>query len=540
MMRMLRPTLLALLAVTVLAPAAPAAESTLSTSRYGAVDFGDRIAYRIAGASCERSRARVVVTVAGKTVLGPASTPRLDAVDGSGCRGAANVPSFKAVTDAGWRQGAPIAIELQAVEAARKKSRARRKKTRRRTVRSSVTESVPLRFFRIEADLGKVAAGAPVLGPAQDQDTGEGDKSLTMSHGDSVSLGRVNLDRVEGMSLRICIAGVDGPTNGVPQASAVGRVGGGERIEPPTVVSIRQGAPDGPALIGPVDVSSNPTTVTRLATQGFGGCYRLLHLPITSRATAPAPELFVTVDNAVPGVLQLNSVDITGTAAKLPAPPEKDPASMKPIFDGTTWDGWAQSGCQLHDGGSVSNLRTGSATEVGHCRMDYGRPLKNVVYRFDVRRRDFLDNGGIMIGEPFPAEFQLRSAGEWGPGGLPGQYAARAQKLNTWPDWSQVEFVQLGARYVVTINGRTVTDVVRSKGAPGPWQFGLESQPEWSFRAGASNGFGRELSPDGVQPSEWGDFWFRNIRVLECASESDPACTALANARLGQAPSPGT
>ena len=67
---------------------------------------------------------------------------------------------------AGWRQGDPIEVELRDGD-----------------------QTVPLRYFRIEADQGEVAAGAPTVGAANDQDTGENDRALTMSMGDSVSLG---------------------------------------------------------------------------------------------------------------------------------------------------------------------------------------------------------------------------------------------------------------------------------------------------------------------------------------------------------------
>jgi hypothetical protein len=165
--------------------------------------------------------------------------------------------------------------------------------------------------------------------------------------------------------------------------------------------------------------------------------------------------------------------------------------------------------------------------------MTYGQELQDVVLRFDVRRRNFFDNGAMMLGGN---EIQLRSVGEYGPGGYFGEYAARAQRLNTWPDWSHVEIIQLGARHVVTINGRTVTDHARSAGAPEPYQFTLETQPQWSFRVGAAGGFGHEGSPDIEQPSEWGDFWFRDVRLLDCDGPSDPTCTALADRNLGQAP----
>ena len=507
--------LICLLAVLALAPATPASAGTLTSTRFGAVDFGDRIAYRVSGADCKSARPQVVVTLAGGTVGGPGSRPRVDGVDPSGCTGAASVPSFSEVRAAGWRQGESIEIALRAGN-----------------------QAVPLRYFRIEADQGRIAAGAPTVGPSGDQDTGDWDDALTMSGGDSVSLGRVDVTRLDAVSLRLCITGADGPVNYLPpEADAPGRVGGYERIEPPVIASVRQGSPTGPALVGPIDVSSNPTTVTRLATAGFHGCYRLLHLPITARITAEAPELFVTVDAAAPGVLQLNSVDVDGTGAKIPAPPESDPQAMTPIFDGTSWNGWTHSGCQLNDDGSVNQLRSGAETDVAPCSMRYDRPLGDAVFRFDIRRRSFFDNGTVLFGEDiFNDALQLRSAGEWGAGGYLGGYAARALKLNSWPDWSHVQAAKLGNRYVVTINGRTVTDYVRPEGAPATYTFALATEPEWSYRTGTENGFGHEISPDVERPSEWGDFWFRNVRVLECSGPYDAQCLALADANEGQVP----
>jgi hypothetical protein len=506
------------LAVSALAPSAPASASagTLTSTRFGAVDFGDRIAYRVAGPGCEGAHPRVVVTVPGGNVAGPASNARTDGVDPSGCTGAARVPSFSEVRAAGWRQGDKIDIALR-----------------------EGGESVPLRYFRIEADQGQIAAGAPTVGPAGDQDTGDWDKALTMGPGDSVSLGRVDVERLDALSLRLCVpTGVDGPVNHLPpEADAPGRVGGYERIETPVIASVRQGSPTGPALVGPIDISSNPTNVTRLATAGFHGCYRLLHLPITGRIAAESPELFVTVDAAPPGVLQLNSVDVDGTGAKLPARGEEDPAGMQPIFDGTSWKGWTQTGCQLNDDGSVSHLRSGAETDVAPCSMSYDRPLGNAVFRFELRRRNFFDNGTVLFGtDIFNDALQLRSAGEWGAGGYLGGYAARALKLNSWPDWSEMQVAKLGSRYVVTVNGRTVTDYVRPEGAPDTYNFSLATEPEWSYRTGVANGFGHEGTPDVERPSEWGDFWFRNVRVLECAGAADPKCLALADANAGQVP----
>ena len=49
---------------------------------------------------------------------------------------------------------------------------------------------------------------------------------------------------------------------------------------------------------------------------------------------------------------------------------------------------------------------------------------------------------------------------------------------------------KLGARYVVSVNGRTVTDHVASTGAPAAYTPRFETQPQWAYRLGAAVGFG--------------------------------------------------
>jgi hypothetical protein len=75
-------------------------------------------------------------------------------------------------------------------------------------------------------------------------------------------------------------------------------------------------------------------------------------------------------------------------------------------------------------------------------------------------------------------------------------------------------------------------------GPPEPYEIGFHTQPQWSYRTGVEQGFGNEGNPDVVTPSDWGAFWFRNIRVLECSSPGDLTCRRLADARRGQVPVP--
>ena len=501
---MLRTAFLSALLVLAAWPAAvPAA--TLEGTRHGPVDFGDRVAYRVDGQGCAKVRVRARVTFGeGTVVKGPRSRPARDAVNG-GCSGAARIPGFVKLRDAGYDAGEPVAIRL-----------------------GSKAGRLPLRYARIEVDQAKPVAGSPDVVAAGDQDTRGEDNALAMDAGDVVALGRADVRKVDSVAFRFCVAGVPNPV--LPGAEVVVP----ERVEPSVVVSIRQDGPNGAPLVRPVDLSHTLQNFSRFATLGFGGCYRLLPVPVTGRAMEDAPELFLRVEDAPPGAFTINSLDLAGTGAKLPSRFPRDPAGMRTIFDGTSFDGFTQSNCALRDG-AVTNARTNDDSQFTDCSMTYEKPVSNVVVRLELRRENFYDNGGVYLGEQ---EIQLRSAGEYLPGGYFGQFAARWQKLTSFPEWSTMEIVQLGARHVVTINGRTVTDVMREGGAPEPYDLTFVTQPQWSYRSGVDTGFGNEGEPDVVTPSEWGAFWFRNIRLLECTSEDDPACRRLADARRGQVPVP--
>ena len=486
----------------VLPAAAPAA--TLEGPKHGAVDFGDRVAYRVTGADCIRARVRARVEVgSGRVVAGPDSRPLADGVAGD-CSGVATIPPFTALRDAGWQPGDATAVEL-----------------------TSNVGQVPLRYARIEVDQAKPVAGSPEVVAAGDQDTRGNDNAMTMDTGDTVALGRLNVRKLDSIAFRFCVTGVPNPV--LPGAEVVVP----ERVEPSVVVSLRQDSPDGAPLLK-VDLSHTLQNFSRFATLGFGGCYRLLPVPITGRAMEDAPELFLRVEDAPQGAFTINSLDAAGSGAKQPSRFPADPPGMRTIFDGSSFNGMRQTGCALRDG-AVTNARADDDTEFADCQMTYEKPLRNVVVRFEMRRENFYDNGGIYLGAQ---EIQLRSAGEYLPGGFFGQFAARWQKHASFPDWSTMEIVQLGARHVVTVNGRTVTDVMSKDGPPEPYEVGFYTQPQWSYRTGVDQGFGNEGDPDVVTPSDWGAFWFRNIRILECSSEDDLTCRRLADARRGQVPVP--
>jgi len=355
--------------------------------------------------------------------------------------------------------------------------------------------------------------------PADDPDTGAWDSAMSLAQGDAIGLGRVDLRHVEALSLRICLP------LGVGQSTPLDPVEE-ERHELPTYLSVHQESPSGPALIPTIDVAADPFTDGRLNTHGFGhGCWHLVTLPVGGSLAENAPPLFITFDAGV-GTVLINSVDIDGTGAKLPDPPSADPAGMQTVFDATSFDNWTQTNCVIRDGAvtSVDTSQAGSG-----CSMSLNTPLHNVILRYDLRRQSFFDNNAMQVGH----EIQGRTAGEYGPGGYFGEDAARWEKYNMWPDWSQIEIVQLGARYVVSLNGRTVTDHIASTGDPAPYRFQIQNQPEWAWQYRVSGGFGDENPV--VEPlTDWGRFWYRNIRVYQCTSQTDPVCLAAADARPGQ------
>lgn len=476
-------------------PAAQAAE--LRGPAHGVVDFGDRVAYTVAGKRCAKLRVRARMG----PVLGRAGKPRRAE---AGCAGSVALPSWQAVRAAGWREGDPLPVALVAANGNR----------------------VALRFARVDSE--EAAAGAPEVVPAGDDESGPRDLAVRLSAGDAIALGRVRLRGIDSVGLRICLPGAD--TRALPDVATFTP----NRLEAPTFVSIRQDAPDGAAVLATTDVAADPQELSRLTLLGFPGCWRLASLPLTGRVQEDAPELFLRMESGPEGGLTVNSVDFQGTGAKLPPAVPADPPGMRTIFDGTSFDGWSQQHCRLRDGAAV-NARDGDDGNIDGCSLTWGKELRDVVVRLRLRREHFTDNGGVYLGDQ---EIQLRSAGEYLPGGYFGGMAARWQKLTTFPEWSTLEIVQLGARHVVSVNGRTVVDHVRAEGAPEPYRLNVVAQPIWSYRVGAELTFGNEGFPDVLDPAELGAFWFDDIRLLECAGPGDPVCRALADARRGQVPPP--
>ena len=498
---MIRGALIAVIALGLMA--APAGAVVLKGTPYGAVDLGDRVPYKVGGKGCEGVEVVARVTVGKAAIDGPVSRalPR----PAGGCTGLAQVPEFYALRAAGWLQGDPIEIALV-----------------------SNAGTLPLRFARMEVDLGTVALGTPEIVPAEDQDTGDRDKAVAMDPGAAMSIGRVNLRQADALAVRLCLPGEDVQTGSAPFATT-------QRSERPHFISIRQDDPDGPPLIGPIDVAADPQELSRLSTLGFNGCYRLVVLPFSRRLQEGAPELFIRSEQGDPDALRVNSIDVAGTGAKRPPSPAVYPRSrVETIFNGKSFDGWKTENCVLR-GGAAVNARTNDDADISGCSMTWQRPLRDVVIRIRLRREDIYDNAGVYLGGQ---EIQMRSMGEYLPGGYFGHFAARWQKLNVFPHWSEIEVIQLGARHVVSVNGRTVTDVMRPNGAPEEYLLNIIAQPQWSYRFGVEGGFGSEGFPDTARPNELGAFWFREVRLIRCAGPEDPLCRALADARRGQVPVP--
>jgi hypothetical protein len=496
-------------AVTPVAFASSDRSRLVSPGSWGPVDFGDQVEYALQGDHCTDDRVHIVVTGSDRpAVRGPQSRPVRDLLHPGTCVGYVEVPSERAVRRAGWDSGDPIDISVV-----------------------SHDDQVPLRYQRIELEQAKVSAGAPtVVKPAvRDPRGGKRDRAMEMSSGDVVSIGRVDLSHIYSVSLRVCTV--------LPKPHVS-----------PTFVELRATAADGPSIVGPVDVNDDMVNAYK-SNYGWPNCWQLQPWPITGKVPGRAPELFLAVTTAAGGPVDISYLDVNGTGAKVAEPPVEEPGGMKQIFNGRSFKGWDHDNCAL-DEGSVrpehnrdpqNYAAIASAGFVGEsgCTMTYTRrKFHNVVIRLDYRMQDFGDNGAVDIGAQ---EVQLREAGEWLTGGLQGStvptaltefatsdngggYPAQRVKSNSYPDWSRMEIVQVGSRYVVRVNGRTVTDCKDCTPDPGKFALKLASQPAFSYQYGINGRFDSTFYPDVEDPADWGNLSFRNIRVYDCKSASDPVC----------------
>ena len=483
----------------------------VSPGSWGPVDFGDQVEYRLQGDHCTNDGVRVEVTGADRApVRGRVSAPVPDLLHVGTCVGIVAVPAERAVRRSGWDSGDPIDITLV-----------------------SRHDRVPLRYGRIELEYGRTAAGAPqVVTPAvRDTRGGKRDRAVQMSTGDVLALGRVDLSHIHSISLRVCTV--------LPKPHVS-----------PTLVELRATAPDGPSVVGPVDVNDDMVNAYK-SNYGWPDCWQLQPWPVTGKVPGRAPELFLAVTAGGGGPVQISYLDVNGTGAKTPDPPATDPRGTKTIFNGRSFKGWDHSNCALDEGAArpehnrdpqnYAAIATAGFVGESGCTMTYkGRQLHNVSIRLEYRMQDFGDNGAVMIGSH---EIQLREAGEWLTGGIQGSslptaltefatsddgggYPAQRVKSNTYPDWSRMEVVQIGTRYIVRINGRTVTDCSKCLPDPGKFVLQLATQPSFSYQYGINGRFDSTLYPDVEDPADWGNLSFRNVRVYDCRSAHDPVCTA--------------
>jgi hypothetical protein len=447
----------------------------------------------LAGGECTSDAVRAAVTAGPQAVrlLGAVSTPRPDplATTPGVCAGTVQVPTEQQVRAAGWAWGDAISISV-----------------------ISLHSTIPLRYSKVEVDRGTPVKGSPVVVTAKDPRGGPRDKALKMTTGDVVDIGAVDLTKIYSLSFRVCLR--------APKPHV------------PTEITVRAGAPNGPAILGPVDVADDLFNDWK-SIDGWPDCWQLQPWPITGEVPGRAPHLYLAV-NAAPEPLLVNSIDFNGTGAKVVDSPAPDPAGTARIFDGSSFANWDASGCALAD----HAVRT--ANHISGCSMTYSKgKLHNIKLRLEYRLQDFAANGGIYLG----TEIQMREPGEWLTGGyLVDQFTpalagwavdvpatgfpAMRIKTNSYPDWSQMEIVQLGARYRVTINGHRVTDFVAPTGDPSPYDLQLVTQPEFSFHYGISGRFDAPYPPTAVTPSSWGNVWYKNVRLYTCKSLTDPACTS--------------
>jgi hypothetical protein len=520
-----RVTLLAASVVMGLGLLAPVARAGglrfLAPLSNGTVDFGDRVLYRLEGAGCNVAKVEIrVASPDHADAVGRPSHAARDPLAQGSCLGIAEVPSEAAVRATGWDDGDRITIEVSAGDA-----------------------KTPLRYQRVEVDHGTPAPGygnPTLVRPHKlaeagrlDPRTSDRDAVMSMSTGDVMSLGSVDLTHIHSISLRVCV------TQPKPHVT-------------PSFVELRAGGPDAPSIIGRVDVADDVNNSNK-SNFGWPNCWQLQPWPIINKVPGRAPELYLAmVATAMP--VEVNFIDFNGTGAKVPDTPPTDPQGTQQIFDGD-FDGWTHTDrCTVDDDGSVRGVHStepqnyaplatfGFVGEEG-CEMTYAtRQFENAVFRFEYRLQDFGDNGAVYVAGH---EIQMRQAGEWMTGGLQGNslpdaltnfaiqspvsgYPAQRIKSNSYPDWSQMEIVFINGRYIVRINGRTVTDcsiATQCPSEPGPYNFRFQSQPGFSYHYGV--GWRMDTGPTNPvtdDPSNWGNISFRNFRSLDCTDSAEPLC----------------
>lgn len=485
----MKRTIVAVLVGALVVPLAASAGAATASARLtqplaGVVDFSDTLRFAVEGAGCSGVEVGVRLTSGRHVVTGPKTTAAPDRRTGGRCAGSVVVPDEPSLRRLGWRPGQPVDAALV-----------------------STRGSLPLRFQRFELERGTVAAGRPQQVPAADPDTQATDRGLRISTGDAIDLGRVDVSTLDGVGIRVCdIGGASTVPSFVPTGD-------------PTIVTVRVGSPSGDVLVGPSDLVGPGSSSRADAVQG---CYRLASLSFTKPGPAGAPRLFLVAEDVPADSIIVSAIDFNGTGARLPRVRPAAPAGTRVLFDGSGFGAVQADDCILAEGAATTDpaaqpnargITGGQPLEFWGCDMISKETYHNAIFRLKVRRKNFGDNGGIYLGN---SEIQLRTQGEFLPGGYLGQYGARWQKFNAWPAYTEMQVVQLGDRVLVRVNGRTVTDVVLSTGDPAPYLFKLRTQIYWSDNS--SN----PTSPVGDKS----DIWFDDVSAYSCTSPTDPVCLA--------------
>ena len=458
------------LAALAVPPASAGQITFVGPNQHGVVDFGDRVPFDLRGA-CATTLVRVVVTVPGGTVAGPAAR---------GCTGSVAVPSRPRMQGQGYVEGEPASVRVQAAG-----------------------RSLPLRLQRAEPDQASVIAGTPQAVAVQDDPFG-GVKALAMHLGDVVDLGPADLDRIESVTVRNLL-----------------REGAGSW-------ELRVGAPDGRAIAG-----GDFGALGSLASAGGNGWFHSVAqlawrvaAPVTgdrnllgnlTPAVGGAPHVYLSVPRLSSEQVLVNWVDFNGSGASdLFTFGVEDPSAFEVLFDGSSFDGWQHTGpgrFELRDGAMRAEH---DPHDVGWAWLWYSRAqYSDFALRLRFKMETWLDNGGVLLRHGDPRddpnkvtaeadEMQIQEGFENHTGGIAHQADPERLATNLVGEWNQLEIVVVDDQWIVRINGREVTRY-RSPHA-------------------LRNGF-ISVENEQLVPGTGGHLWYDDIRVHRCSGPRDALCS---------------
>jgi hypothetical protein len=445
---------LALLSAAVVAlPAGAAAVGITGPSAYGVVRFGQQLQVELTGA-CATTVSKVRVRFGTAVVDGRAAR---------GCFPVVTVPTDHQVAARGFRTGMPVAVSLLAG-----------------------TATQPLVFWRqqpAKPDLATVT------------DPFERLSGATLSTGDTLDLGRVDLHGIQSVNVRNL-------------TSSIGQW------------ELRFGSPSGQAI-----AKSQLGSAGSNASAGAAGWYHSV-APLELRpsqlgelntfgdltpATGPAPHLYLAIV-AVAGSTIVNFVDLDGPGVGLPHRFGAEPG-FTTLFDGSSFDGWQ------HTGPGHFVLKDG-AMRAEHELYDRGwawewyslAQYSDFVLRLRFKVEDYEDNGGILLRHSDPLgdvnratnsgdELQIQEGFENLTGGAAHTNDAFRLATGMVGQWNDVEIVAKGSLYVFRINGVEVN------------RFHTTKQ---------TRGF-LSVENEQLAGTKGGHIWYDDIRVHRCLPE-EPVC----------------